>query len=247
MTYVTIGVLALQGGFAEHLAALSKLDCNPLVDLRATPVKTAEDLAQCDALIIPGGESTTIALLARLAGLLDPLREFISQKPVWGTCAGAILLSKEVIGVKKGGQEVFGVIDVKIARNGWGSQLESFEQDLIVEGMTDPGRPFKGVFIRAPVVLEILSPSNSDCSVRVISKLPQGGEMTKNRAAMANRGSSSALLTPPNELEDTEASIDVVALQQGRYLLTTFHPELTEDARFHELFVREFVLSNLKE
>lgn len=104
-------------------------------------VRTPEDLEQCDGLIIPGGgalhllkmlglrhskhhlESTTIALLARLSGLLDPLREFLTKKPVWGTCAGAILLSQSVEGAKKGGQELLGGMSITIARNGWGSQV----------------------------------------------------------------------------------------------------------------------------
>lgn len=105
-------------------------------------VRTTADLDQCDALVIPGGgmfefsyrktgrevlmcapESTTIALLARLSGLLDPLREFIARKPVWGTCAGAILLARSVEGAKKGGQELLGGMSITIQRNGWGSQV----------------------------------------------------------------------------------------------------------------------------
>lgn len=102
-------------------------------------IRQVEELERCDGLIIPGGgmsspprfhntfnpaiESTTIALLARLAGLTEPLREFVQKKPVWGTCAGAILLSREAEGMKKGGQELLGGIDVKTERNGWGSQV----------------------------------------------------------------------------------------------------------------------------
>lgn len=86
-------------------------------------VKTPNDLAKCDALVIPGGESTTIALLARLAGLLEPLKAFVKSKPVWGTCAGAILLAEGVEGAKKGGQELLGGMSVILERNGWGSQV----------------------------------------------------------------------------------------------------------------------------
>jgi 5'-phosphate synthase pdxT subunit len=82
-------------------------------------------LAACDALIIPGGESTTIALLARISGLLEPLREFVKNKPVWGTCAGAILLAETIEGGKKGGQELLGGVSVKIGRNGFGSQVST--------------------------------------------------------------------------------------------------------------------------
>ena len=96
-------------------------------------------------------ESTTIALLARLAGLLEPLRDFLKTKPVWGTCAGAILLARAVEGAKKGGQELLGGISVAVARNGFGSQVESFEAPLEVEGLRESNRPFHGIFIRAPV------------------------------------------------------------------------------------------------
>lgn len=131
---------ALQGAFAEHQTAIYKL--NPIRTIKVVQVRTPDDLLQCDALIIPGGgeiyflslsdynihpwasiESTTIALLARLAGLLDPLRQFINAKPVWGTCAGAILLAQAVENTKKGGQELLGGINVTVARNGWGSQV----------------------------------------------------------------------------------------------------------------------------
>ncbi|KAH9978146.1 SNO glutamine amidotransferase family-domain-containing protein [Lactifluus volemus] len=90
--------------------------------LEVIQVRGPEDLKRCDALIMPGGESTTIALLARLAGLMEPLKEFIKTKSVWGTCAGAILLSQAVSNPKKGEQELLGGVSVKIARNGWGSQ-----------------------------------------------------------------------------------------------------------------------------
>jgi len=119
---------ALQGAFAEHEAILNKLTAATGTDSRCLVtsrlVRTAVDLNTCDALIIPGGESTTMALLARISGLLEPLRKFSRSKPVWGTCAGAILLSNGgVVGAKKGGQEVIGGFDVRVERNGWGSQV----------------------------------------------------------------------------------------------------------------------------
>jgi pyridoxal 5'-phosphate synthase pdxT subunit len=115
-------LLALQGAFAEHHAILSRLSISQ-ISIISCLVKTPDDLAKCDALIIPGGESTTIALLARLAGLLDPLKAFVKIKPVWGTCAGAILLAERVEGAKKGGQELLGGVNVIVERNGWGSQV----------------------------------------------------------------------------------------------------------------------------
>ncbi|KAF8075806.1 glutamine amidotransferase subunit pdxT [Lyophyllum atratum] len=218
---VVVGILALQGAFAEHQAMVQRLSMKRKIAV--VLVRTVEDLNLCDALIIPGGESTTIALLARVSGLLEPLREFVTKKPVWGTCAGAILLSKTVEGSKKGGQELLGGISIAIARNGWGSQVESFEVDLAVEGLKNPEHSFTGIFIRAPVVLS-LSPSPEDPPIEVIARLPT------------------------NLLPQSLASLDendpktVVALRQGSHFLTTFHPELTQDNRFHDYFVRECVL-----
>lgn len=127
--------IALQGAFAEHETILRKLRPKNAdrksVNIISILVKTPADLAVCDALIIPGGESTTMALLARLNGLLQPLRDFSTQKPIWGTCAGAILLSNGgVVGAKKGGQEVIGGFDVRVERNGWGSQVRSYPLSL---------------------------------------------------------------------------------------------------------------------
>ncbi|KII83376.1 hypothetical protein PLICRDRAFT_47265 [Plicaturopsis crispa FD-325 SS-3] len=220
---VTIGILALQGAFAEHQTTLKKLSFERKISV--VQVRTPEDLARCAALIIPGGESTTIALLAKLAGLLEPLRAFLKEKSVWGTCAGAILLAQSVEGAKKGGQELLGGISVTIARNGWGSQVESFEAPLQVQGLRDSDRPFTGVFIRAPVVLSLV-PSALDPPIQVVARLP---------VDLLPRSDHTSSIAP----DDPRT---VVALRQGRHLLTTFHPELTKDSRFHEYFVRECVL-----
>ncbi|KAJ7618474.1 PdxT/SNO family [Roridomyces roridus] len=217
---VTIGVLALQGAFAEHQKRLQSLRLKrPIVSIL---VKTPDDLQRCDALIIPGGESTTIALLARLAGLIEPLKEFIRNKPVWGTCAGAILLSQSVTGAKKDGQELLGGVSVDIARNGWGSQVESFEAALEVKGLREPTVPFTGIFIRAPVVLGFAP----DASIQILARLPP------------------RLLPEPLADENDDART-VVALRQGKHLLTTFHPELTQDDRFHDYFARKCVFPTL--
>ncbi|KAK0490290.1 glutamine amidotransferase subunit pdxT [Armillaria novae-zelandiae] len=221
---VTIGILALQGAFAEHHAAILRLSLpvRPAVVL----VRTPEELAVCDGLIIPGGESTTIALLARLSGLLDPLREFVKIKPVWGPALAPFSSRNLSLARKKGGQELLQGISISIARNGWGSQVESFEVPLSVEGMKDAETPFIGVFIRAPVVLE-LSRSPKDTPIQVLARLP-------------------AELLPPalSGLDDSDPKT-IVALRQGHHLLTTFHPELTPDDRFHEYFVRHCVLSTV--
>ena len=125
--------IALQGAFAEHFQTIQSLSStsltkieSPLPSLSPRLVRTKEDLDACDALIIPGGESTTMAIVAKNMGLLEPLREFVKvqNKPTWGTCAGAILLSEGGIeGSKKDGQDVIGGIDVRIGRNGFGSQV----------------------------------------------------------------------------------------------------------------------------
>ncbi|KAF9257070.1 SNO glutamine amidotransferase [Marasmius fiardii PR-910] len=222
---LTIGILALQGAFVEHQASIERLSLNR--NIHVLQVRTEQDLGQCDALIIPGGESTTIALLARLSGLLEPLKRFVETKPVWGTCAGAILLSKSVVGAKKGGQELFGGMSISIARNGWGSQVESFEAPLKVHGLRDSARPFSGIFIRAPVLLS-LKASPNDPPIEIVARLPHD-------------------LVPKsliNQVEDYDAdATTIVAIRQGLHFLTTFHPELTKDDRFHEYFVRECVLN----
>jgi len=155
---------------------------------------------------------------------MEPLSEFVKTKPVWGTCAGAILLAQAVTNPKKGGQEVLGGVSVKITRNGWGSQIESFEAPLEVSGLRDAHRPFLGIFIRAPVISELL-PSADEPLIEVVSRIPE------------------SLL--PDSAPDGGAAQSVVALRQGRHLLTTFHPELTDDSRFHEYFVQECVVPSL--
>lgn len=126
---LVVGVLALQGAFREHVQHIERL--NPFevsskttIHLEPILVRNANDLCRCSALIIPGGESTAIALGAQRAGLLEPLRDWIrDDKPTWGTCAGMILLAREATGGKKGGQELLGGIDIRVGRNGYGSQV----------------------------------------------------------------------------------------------------------------------------
>jgi 5'-phosphate synthase pdxT subunit len=140
---VKAGVLALQGDFREHGRVLA--------DLGATPVevRTVEELAEVDCLIVPGGESTTIAKLARADGLVEPIRERVLRgMPVLGTCAGMIVLAERV----EGGEPLFALMDITVRRNAYGRQVDSFEADLDVEGIEHPVR---GVFIRAPIVQDV--------------------------------------------------------------------------------------------
>lgn len=138
-----IGVLALQGDVREHLIALAAADAV------ARPVRRPEELAEVDGLVVPGGESTTISKLADLFGLMEPVRERIAAgMPVYGTCAGLIMLADKILDPRSG-QETFGGIDMIVRRNAFGRQNESFEAGVTVTGIDTP---VEGVFIRAPWV-----------------------------------------------------------------------------------------------
>ncbi|MDQ4004743.1 MAG: pyridoxal 5'-phosphate synthase glutaminase subunit PdxT [Actinomycetota bacterium] len=138
------GVLALQGDFREHAAVLTDLGVSPVL------VRTAEELDEVDCLAIPGGESTTISRLARAHGLIDPIRDrAASGMPVLGTCAGLIVMATRV----DGGEPLLSLLDVRVARNAYGRQVDSFEADLDAPSLE--GGSIRGVFIRAPVIEEL--------------------------------------------------------------------------------------------
>ncbi len=140
-----VGVLALQGAFAEHLAMLER------VGARARPIRLPAELAQVDALVIPGGESTTIGKLLVDFNLLEPLRERVREgMPVFGTCAGAIVLARDIGGLD---QPLIGAMDVVVNRNAFGRQLQSFETDLLVHGLE--GGLMRAIFIRAPSFVSV--------------------------------------------------------------------------------------------
>ncbi|TQN70498.1 putative pyridoxal 5'-phosphate synthase subunit PDX2 [Colletotrichum shisoi] len=251
MSTVTVGVLALQGGFHEHgqltrkaaawLATAQPPAPSPRPDIAAIEVRTEAELRRCDALIIPGGESTTISFVATQSGLMEPLREFVkvNRKPVWGTCAGAILLADEANATKKGGQELIGGLGVRVHRNHFGRQIESFVADLDLPFLTQgddalkaaSSSPYPGVFIRAPIVEEILpteaKPSSSS-SVEVLAVLPG----RKTRAAEGVSQSTA---------DDSVG--DIVAVRQANIFATSFHPELTDDIRIHAWWLLEVLRS----
>ena len=139
-----IGVLAMQGAFAEHLRALDKSGA------RTRLVRTREDLEGLDGIVLPGGESTTMTMLMERTELLEPLREVISHGlATFATCAGMIVLARDVVGGMTE-QQGLGLLDITVRRNGYGRQVDSFEAELDVPGLK--GRPFPGIFIRAPLV-----------------------------------------------------------------------------------------------
>ncbi len=155
---VRIGVLALQGDFAEHIVHLRAVGAD------AIEVRTEAQLASCDGLIIPGGESTTIARLLMAFNLMEPLRARIREGlPVWGTCAGAIMLAKDVPALDR---PPIGAMDITVDRNAFGRQIDSFEADLDVRGIDDG--PLHAVFIRAPVI------RNLGPNVEVLAQLEDG-------------------------------------------------------------------------
>ena len=204
---MTVGVLALQGDVREHVAALAALG-EP-----ASLVRAPGDLPGLDGLIIPGGESTTLSLLMESAGLFDPVAEALDEGlPVFGTCAGMILLAGEVLD-GRADQRRFGVIDLTVRRNGYGRQQASFECELDVDGLE--GGPVHAVFIRAPVV------ERAGAGVEVLAHLP------------AAPGADGPGGTPAG----TPEQVAPVLCRKGPVLVSSFHPELTGDRRLHQLFV----------
>ncbi len=186
-----IGVLALQGDFAEHIAMLKR------INVEAMEVRLPEHLKGLDGLIIPGGESTTIGKLAVAYNLMEPLKQFGQRHAIWGTCAGAIFLSKDV----SRNQPLLGLMDIKVERNAFGRQVDSFEADLDVPELkqaTGTNEDYHAVFIRAPIIESVSE------DAKVLASAPDGR---------------------------------IVAAQQGHLLATSFHPELTNDPRFHKYFL----------
>jgi len=181
-----IGVLALQGSIQDHIKILKK--CK----VEAVKVKSPEELHDIDGLIIPGGESTTISKLMKLYGLDTAIKKRYSEgMAIYGTCAGAILLAKEIVNEK---MPKLSLMDISVKRNEYGRQIDSFETDLSIHGFD---KPFRGVFIRAPVINSYFNGS------KILS----------------------------------EFGNNPVMIQQGNLLVTTFHPELTDDKRVHEYFL----------
>ncbi|KAI8622532.1 amidotransferase [Chytriomyces sp. MP71] len=213
MARVTIAVIALQGAFSEHVFMLQRLP--ELVD-RTVEIRSFTDFEQhkdsIDGIVLPGGESTTMAiLLEREVGLRDGLKQWVQDgKPIWGTCAGLIMLADTITSTKIGGQSQIGGLRVTVRRNAFGRQSDSFEIPLAIAALESYGPngqgslALPGVFIRAPVIEAV-----HDEGVEVVAKL-QGREGREG---------------------------EIVAVKQGNVLGSSFHPELTGDVRFHRFFV----------
>ena len=168
-----VGVLALQGDVREHVAALTDAGAH------AVEVRLPEHLAGVDALVLPGGESTTMSLLVRSAGLFEPVAERLADgMPAFGTCAGMILLAAEVLDGRPD-QRSFSAIDVTVRRNAFGRQVDSFEAPVPVRGI---GEPFEAVFIRAPVV------ERTGEGVEVLAALPPGEDGDRPRPVVCRQG-----------------------------------------------------------
>lgn len=186
-----IGVLALQGAFARHIDALRGCGAE------AMEVRKPDQLEQCRALVIPGGESTTMAKLLVTFELDRPLRQRLADSmPVFGTCAGMIMLARSISDGRPD-QYSYGAIDIDVRRNGYGRQIDSFETELTIKELDEPERPFTAVFIRAPLV------ERAGAEVDVLA----------------------------------EVEGHPVLCRQGPALVSSFHPELTEDDRLHRLFL----------
>jgi 5'-phosphate synthase pdxT subunit len=186
-----VGILALQGDFQEHESLLRAIQVPTL------QVKLPEDLLKIDRLIIPGGESTTIGKLLVIYNLLKPIKDRAKKgMPIWGTCAGAILLAKE-IAEGRNGQPELGLLDITAHRNAFGRQIDSFETDIAIPAVGS--KPFHAVFIRAPLFSDLGS------DVEILAQVD---------------------------------SKRIVAVRQGNLLATSFHPELSDDTRMHEYFLK---------
>jgi 5'-phosphate synthase pdxT subunit len=222
-----IGVLALQGAFTEHANALGQLGA------RVSEVRQLAHLTDdLDGLVIPGGESTTMAIVARTLDMVEPLQNFVrSGRPVFGTCAGLIFLSDHATGQKIGGQSLLGGLDVTAHRNFFGSQIDSAERAVELAGSlasskakgktTQANEAYRHVFIRAPAIIHA---GDSVDVLATLEAIPQERELLK---VQHEKGGT-----------DGDSSRVIVAVQQGSILATAFHPELTDDLTWHEHFLR---------
>ncbi|ACJ17382.1 pyridoxine biosynthesis amidotransferase [Thermococcus onnurineus NA1] len=192
-----VGVIGVQGAVSEHIEAVKRAFERLGVEGEAFWLRRPEQLNAIDAIILPGGESTTISRLMQKNGLFEPVKKLGEEGlPIMGTCAGLILLAKEVEGAVEG-QRFLELLDVRVNRNAYGRQVDSFEAPL---KLSFSDEPFPGVFIRAPKIVELLNDK--------VKPIAWHGD-------------------------------EVVGVEQGNIIGLAFHPELTDDARLHEYFLRK--------
>jgi 5'-phosphate synthase pdxT subunit len=204
----TVGVLALQGDFREHLRVLDALGA------RAVPVRRPAELSVIDGIVIPGGESTTMSRLLDTFELREPLQQRLHDGlPAFGSCAGMIMLATRILDGRPD-QRPLGAIDITVRRNAFGRQVDSFETDLQVEGLDGP--PLPAVFIRAPWVEAV------GAGVQVLAGVPD--------SLARGQGSGGDDRHVPPEFHP-------VAVRQRNAVATSFHPEVTADHRMHQLFL----------
>lgn len=188
-----IGVLALQGDVSEHVQALERAGKGKV---QVVEVRKSGQIEECAALVLPGGESTTICRQLESSGLTEELKAAARRgKPILATCAGLVLISQEIEGDSEGRVKPLGLMDIKISRNAFGPQRESFEADLDIKGLDSP---YRAIFIRAPAIAQV----------------------GRNVEVLARVGEA------------------VVAARQKNLLALAFHPELTEDSRIHQIFLK---------
>ncbi|KAG7401113.1 hypothetical protein PHYBOEH_002996 [Phytophthora boehmeriae] len=217
---VTVGVLALQGAFEEHIEMLDALHISAAdgsaVKVSSVAIRLPEQLENVDALVLPGGESTTIGKVAVRWGLIEPLKKWVADgRPIWGTCAGMIMLSGSAKHAEEGGQTLIGGLDVQVSRNFFGAQVRSFE--MLVAG--PPGfdaEPYNAVFIRAPAIISVGE------EIEVLSRVQNA------------------------KPADGSDPVDVIiAARKEHILVTAFHPEITTDSRWHQYFIQSVVLPRI--
>ena len=211
-----IGVLALQGDVREHLRALTSVGADPV------PVKDAKALAAVDGLVLPGGESTTISMLAVRWGLMEPLRAAVRDGlPMYGSCAGMILLADTILD-GRADQQSIGGIDMVVRRNAFGRQVDSFEADVPFPAIG--ADPVHAVFIRAPWVESVGE------QVEVLASIPPPAHFAPHLPGTPEPSGSD------EEDPSNRAGDRIVAVRSGSLMATSFHPELTGDHRVHALF-----------
>lgn len=264
-----IGVLAIQGAVEEHVKLIENIGS------KAKEIRVPDDINEVDGIILPGGESTAMAIIGEESGLFRALKTYVKEnRPIWGTCAGMILLSDHAIMQRKGGQSLVGGLNAHVCRNFFGSQIASCVLPITMHDSIDIEEEdnhdetkstcstsdrsiFTGVFIRAPAILEVGSEVKVLASLSAkphrsainevktfyanIKKSGDGNrvEVMEERCMKRSRSNDDVVKTDDVAADDDDEDFNVyVAVKQGNILATAFHPELTNDTRWHMYFMK---------